>query len=208
MRIALLAAATLAVTAAPSLAAPDLRVVVPRQNVPVVLGTPRVSMVVPTTGTVAVTLNGRPVDGLARSGGGLTGRITPDGGFRLGRNVMTLTATTPDGRSRSVTRTFYGVRRDPAMVTITRPAPGSTLPDGPVRIAFRVATPVVILRAWVDHHEITGRLSAPVRAGTDEVVRRALVPRSLMRPGGNVLKVRAIGPRGRYETEFRPFRLS
>lgn len=207
MRTALLAAAALAIAAAPAVAAPDLKVIVPRQNVPVVFGTPRVVMTVPPTGTVSVTLNSRPVEGLTRAGTALTGRIAPDDGLRLGRNVMTLTATADDGGTRSVVRTFYGVRRDPTMVTITRPAPGSTLPDGPVRIAFRVATPTVILRAWVDHREITGRLGAPVPAGPGEVLRGALVPRSLMRPGGNVLKVRAIGPRGRYETEFRPFRL-
>jgi hypothetical protein len=122
---------------------------------------------------------------------------------------MVVTATTPGAPPRRVTRTFYGVRRDPGMVTITLPAPGSTLPSAPVRIAFRVGTPTVILRAWVDHKEITGRLSPPrPSAVAGQVVRRALVPESFLRPGGNVLKVRAIGPRGRYEREFRPFRLT
>jgi hypothetical protein len=121
---------------------------------------------------------------------------------------LVVRASAADGTTRALTRTFYGVRRDPTMATIIHPRAGVTFTGAPIAIAFRTGTPIVILRAWVNGREVTGRLSAPRRVrGGGQVLRTARVPASHLRPGGNVLKVRAIGARGRYETAFRPFRV-
>lgn len=203
------ALALLAALAPAASGAADLRVVTPREHVPVVFGTPRIELRVPPASDLDVRLNGREVTSrLTVRGTTATGRVGAADGLRLGRNRLVVRATAEGGAARRLTRTFYGVRRDPTMVTILRPRAGTTLLRRPVRIAFRTGTPIVILRAWVNGREVTGRLSASRRVGrTEQALRTATVPAAFLRAGGNVLKVRAIGTRGRYETAFRPFRV-
>ena len=204
-----LAAAILVALPAAGLGA-DLRVVTPRENVPVIFASPRLDIRAPADGTLTATLNGRDVTGeLTRNGTRAVGRVDAADGLRLGRNRLVVRVLAPDGSARSLTRTFYGVRRDPTMVTILRPRPGGTFRRAPIGIAFRTGTPIVILRAWVNGREVTGRLSAPRATGrAGQALRVGRVPVGFLRTGGNVLKVRAIGTRGRYETAFRPFRIA
>lgn len=209
VRIAPALAATLAVTVAGTAAGADFRVTTPRENIPVIFGTPRVELRVPERATFVATLNGTPIGmRFRREGDRAVARVDSVAGLRLGRNTLVAEATEAGGEPRRITRRFYGVRRDPTMVTIGAPRAGAITGRGPVRFVMRTGTPALILRAWLNHREVTGRLSAArPAAAPDQVIRRATLPASLLRPGGNVLKVRAIGPRGRYETEFRPFKV-
>ncbi len=210
VRIAPALAATLALAVAgTATGADDFRVTTPRENVPVIFGTPKVELRVPADAAFVATLNGTPIGmRFSRDGDRAVARVDRRAGLRLGRNTLVAEATVAGRAPRRTTRRFYGVRRDPTMVTIGAPRAGTVTGRGPLRFVVRTGTPALILRAWLNHREVTGRLSAARPAATpNQVVRRATLPATLLRPGGNVLKVRAIGQRGRYETEFRPFKV-
>jgi hypothetical protein len=180
-----------------------------RHNSLVVFARPRLSVkLAPGSSDLRIWLNGRLITSkFTKDGNRYTGRIGKGDGLRIGSNTLSVGADNAAGERKSATRIFRAVRQDRKGVVVAQPARGQEITTAPFPVVIRTRQNLSEFRVWLNKREVTGLFGPPVTAKANGyVVQRARVPASRgLRPGGNVLKVRAVTDNFRHQTVFRAF---